>query len=74
MSSAAQNSIAFPRLNDEQIAALSQLGERRVYSDGEVFFREGESGFPFFVVKRVASAVGEGAMTVHLVHRYLAGK
>jgi len=50
MSSAAQNSIAFPRLNDEQIAALSQLGERRVYSDGEVFFREGESGFPFFVV------------------------
>jgi thioredoxin reductase (NADPH) len=41
---------AYPRLTDEQIAALSQHGERRATHAGEVLFREGDEDYDFFIV------------------------
>jgi len=42
--------IAFPRLNDRQLAVLEPLGERRVVKQGEVIFRAGERDFPMALV------------------------
>ena len=50
------NAIAFPKLDDEQIARLGHYAGVRSGS-----------------VKRVASAVGEGSMSVQFVHEFLKG-
>ncbi len=41
---------AFPRLSDEQIAALAAHGTRRETRAGEALFREGDERYDFFVV------------------------
>lgn len=45
-----QQRIAFPRLDDEEIAALAELGARRSLRDGESLFRAGEHRPGFNVV------------------------
>lgn len=42
---------AFPVLNDKQIATVAEFAECRVYNDGDVLFRAGETDFKFHVVK-----------------------
>ncbi len=42
--------IAFPKLDDGQIAALAEIAVRRRLRDGEALFQAGESDFGFFVV------------------------
>lgn len=45
-----QQQIAFPRLDDAQIAALAEFATRRRFHDGEPLFGVGEQGSEFFVV------------------------
>ena len=53
----------FPRWPLERIPFMLETSVPGVFAAGDVRFDS---------MKRVASAVGEGAMSVHLVHRYLA--
>jgi thioredoxin reductase (NADPH) len=68
---------AFPRLSDEQIAALAEHGERRATRVGDVLFREGDESYDFFVVLRGKVAVVEGVgadeheIAVHGAGRFL---
>ena len=41
---------AFQRLNNAEIAALERLGLRRSVAAGEYLYREGDSGYDFYVV------------------------
>ena len=45
-------SIAFPKLDDRQIAMLEPLGSRRVVRRGEVIFQAGKRDIPLVVVLR----------------------
>src|SRR5438445_13794869 len=45
------NQVAFPRLGDNEVAALAGMAELRSYEDGEPLFRAGERGCPLFVVE-----------------------
>lgn len=63
---------AFPRLSDDQIAALAAHGTRRETRPGDVLFHEGDEGYDFFVVlagtvKTVADQ-GTGAERPIAVH------
>ena len=53
---------AYPRLSDEQIAALDAQGRRRPTGPGDVLFAEGERECDFFIVLagRMASVEGKG--------------
>jgi thioredoxin reductase (NADPH) len=51
---------AFPRLTDEQIAALTPLGERRRTRPGEVLYREGDRVGELLVVLSGKVAIIEG--------------
>jgi thioredoxin reductase (NADPH) len=68
---------AFPRLNEEQRARLRAVGHTRAVESGEVLFREGDSGYDFFVVQSGAIAIVEGyghgnrVIAVHGQHRFL---
>jgi thioredoxin reductase (NADPH) len=66
---------AFPRLGDEQIAALSARGERRSTRAGEVLYREGEPASDFIVVLEGLVAIveddGERELAVHGPGRFL---
>jgi thioredoxin reductase (NADPH) len=42
--------IAFPVLDDRQLATLDRVGQRRLVSDGAILFRTGETGLSLFVV------------------------
>lgn len=42
---------AFPKLDDEQLAAVAEFAERKTYHDGDVLFATGEREFKFHVVK-----------------------
>jgi len=44
--------IAFPTLDDSQVAALAKVGTRRVLGDGEPLFNAGDRESKFFVVER----------------------
>jgi thioredoxin reductase (NADPH) len=69
----------YPRLSDEQIAALSAHGERRRAEAGEVLFHEGDERYDFYVVLdgRVAILQGgdqiddETLIAVHGPQRFL---
>ena len=50
---------AFPRLSSEQIAALSNVGERRRVNDGDILYREGDGNGGFFVILAGKVAVAE---------------
>lgn len=43
--------IAFPKLDDKQLAALDEFAACKSFQDGETLFKVGESDFKFFVVK-----------------------
>jgi thioredoxin reductase (NADPH) len=43
-------SIAFPKIDDRQLAMLEPLGRRRTLHQGEMLFRSGERDFPLAVV------------------------
>jgi thioredoxin reductase (NADPH) len=68
---------AFPRLDEEQIAGLSEYGERRRTEAGDVLFREGDEAYDFFVVLDglVAIVTGSGSserlFAVHGPGRFL---
>jgi thioredoxin reductase (NADPH) len=68
---------AFPRLSDEQIAALAQVGERRRVRRGDVLYREGDGNCDFFVILEGKVAVvqeagaGEEVIGVHGPGRFL---
>jgi thioredoxin reductase (NADPH) len=53
---------AYPRLSDEQIAALDARGRRRLTQPGDVLFAEGDRDCDFFVLLagKVASVEGRG--------------
>jgi hypothetical protein len=65
-----------PTLTKDQIDRIKEVATVRQASSGDVLYEPSDVDVPFFVVldgiKRVASAVGEGSMAVHLVHRFLA--
>jgi thioredoxin reductase (NADPH) len=42
--------VAFPRLDEAQLAALERFGTRKTFGDGRALFAAGERGFKFFVV------------------------
>jgi thioredoxin reductase (NADPH) len=68
---------AFPRLTDEQIAALETVGERRRVQPGDVLYREGDGNCDFFVILdgKVAiveeSSTGDRLIGVHGPRRFL---
>src|ERR1700736_1502841 len=43
-------SIAFPKLDDRQLAMLEPLGRRRIVRGGEVIFQAGQRDFPMAVI------------------------
>jgi thioredoxin reductase (NADPH) len=68
---------AFPRLTDDQIARLSEHGERRPTAPGQVLFQEGDPDYDFHVVLagRVETRTGSGreerTVAVHGPGRFL---
>ena len=44
--------IAFPRLSDEQLAALDEFAACQSFQDGEMLFKVGESDFKFFIIRK----------------------
>lgn len=68
---------AYPRLSEQQLAALEPSGRRRDTEAGEVLFREGDVNYDFFVVLdgRVAivdeTASGPELIAVHGPRRFL---
>jgi thioredoxin reductase (NADPH) len=48
---AAQDSIAFPKLNESQIESLARFSTCKSFQAGELLFAAGERDFKFFVVK-----------------------
>jgi thioredoxin reductase (NADPH) len=68
---------AFPRLSEEQISALSTVGERRRVNDGDILYREGDGNGGFFVILAGKVAVveeseeGERLIGVHGPRRFL---
>jgi len=68
---------AFPRLTEEQVAALQTVGERRSVRPGDVLYREGEGSDDFFVILegKVAvledSSAGQHVIGVHGPRRFL---
>jgi thioredoxin reductase (NADPH) len=67
---------AFPKLSDEQIAALGEYGQRRPMRAGEVLIREGERTRDFFVILAGKVAVVQGYDTpeAHLIRVHGPGR
>src|SRR6185312_8753491 len=51
---------AFPRLDDEQLDRLRDLGAVREVEPGDVLFAEGDEGSDFFVVQSGSVAIVQG--------------
>jgi len=49
--------IAFPKLDDEQIAALGKFAKLKAFQAGETLFAEGTPDYQFFVIKRGEVAI-----------------
>jgi thioredoxin reductase (NADPH) len=70
---------AFPRLDDDQRAALRELGRVRRVEPGEVLFRAGDYGEHFYVIESGAVTIVEDSgkdeegriIAVHGRHRFL---
>jgi thioredoxin reductase (NADPH) len=68
---------AFPRLSEEQIAAVSSVAERRSVNDGDILYHEGDGNGGFFVIMAGKVAVveeseeGERVVGVHGPRRFL---
>src|SRR5579863_757002 len=52
-------SVAFPKLDDRQLALLEPLGKRRIVRQGEVVYKAGQRDMPMAVVLRGALEVFE---------------
>jgi thioredoxin reductase (NADPH) len=70
------HAIAFPTLDDVQVATLANFGTRRTLRDGEFLIKAGTRGYKFFVVERGAVEIVEESsgepktVTVHEVHAF----
>ncbi len=51
--------VAFPTLDDVQVATLAKFGTRRALCDGEHLFKAGDREYKFFVVERGAVEIVE---------------
>ena len=51
--------VAFPTLDDVQVATLAKFGTRRALRDGEHLFKAGDREYKFFVVERGAVEIVE---------------
>ena len=68
--------VAFPKLDDVQVATLAKFGTRRALRDGELLFQAGARDYKFFVVERGAVEIVEHSsgepktVTVHEVREF----
>ena len=68
--------VAFPTLDDAQVATLAKFGTRRVLRDGEHLFKAGDREYKFFVVERGAVEIVEHSsgetkrVTLHERHAF----
>jgi thioredoxin reductase (NADPH) len=68
---------AFPRLSDQQLARLLELGDVRAVKPGEVLFSAGDNGTEFFIIKSGVVVLVQGlgsenrVIGVHGPHRFL---
>ena len=68
--------VAFPTLDDAQVATLARFGTRRLLRDGEHLFKAGDREYKFFVVERGAVEIVEHSsgetkrVTVHERHAF----
>ncbi len=68
--------VAFPTLDDVQVATLAKFGTRRALRDGELLFQAGARDYKFFVVERGAVEIVEHSsgepktVTLHKVHAF----
>ncbi len=51
---------AFPRLTEQQLARLEQVGTSRQVAAGEVLYREGDTAYDFFVIRSGMVMVVQG--------------
>ncbi|TWU65445.1 Thioredoxin reductase [Crateriforma conspicua] len=52
---------AFPKLNENEMAIVSEVGDLREVADGRVLFREGDREFSFFVVREGTVRITEAS-------------
>ena len=52
-----EHHFAFPRLDETEVETLAGMADLCSFGDGEVLFRAGERGFPFYVVASGAIAI-----------------
>jgi thioredoxin reductase (NADPH) len=66
---------AYPRLSEDHLSLLRELGQERQVSAGEVLYREGERSQDFIVVLSgmVALRSGDDVVSVHGPGRFLGG-
>jgi thioredoxin reductase (NADPH) len=68
--------VAFPTLDDAQVATLARFGTRRLLHDGEHLFKAGDREYKFFVVERGAVEIVEHSsgetkrVTLHERHAF----
>jgi thioredoxin reductase (NADPH) len=68
--------VAFPTLDDPQVATLAKFGTRRLLRDGEHLFKAGDREYKFFVVERGAVEIVEHSsgetkrVTLHERHAF----
>lgn len=68
--------VAFPTLDDVQVATLAKFGTRRALCDGEHLFKAGDRAYNFFVVERGAVEIVEHSsgepktVALHEVHAF----
>ena len=55
-------SLAFPRLTDEQLSALARFTTLKTFNDGEFLFRAGDSDFKFFAIEQGKVKIVERSM------------
>ena len=56
-SSMAEDPVAFPTLDDSELAVLEALGTRRSVAVGEYLYREGDATYDFYVVLSGAAEI-----------------
>jgi thioredoxin reductase (NADPH) len=52
-----EHHIAFPRLDETEVETLAGMADLSSFADGEALFRDGERGFPLYVVESGAIAI-----------------
>ena len=64
MQTSTQDSVAFARLSDDQMACVGEIGDLIEFEEGDFLFQAGEKNFPFYVIAAgeaeiVESSTGE---------------